>query len=223
MNFNTTIYRECDTGGAHAGGSFNIPGLISKEIESTAKQGQAVKAMQANFGTDKIPPLASMSLSNNYLDQGQFVVGDNWEWQQPVNPLIDHGKYKQFPFEQKPYNPTPFGEDPYKKYGPSPGRQIPYDEALKKEMQDYLLGLKKPKSAFEELIDGLFTTAEKEQVLIDMGYILEQKDNKLVISRKLADGTVKTITNSLDDLFLKEITVKFKNLLMAKASLKLKI
>jgi len=225
MNYNVKLYREADIGGAHSGGTFNIPGLISKDIESTAKQGQAVRAAQANFGTEKVPPLASMNLSNNYLDQGQFVVGDQWnnplndsgwQWQQPVNPLVDPGKYKQYPWEQ----------DPYKKYGSSPSKS--QDVFDKDELLKQLARLQNPKkSAFEELIDELFTNADKEQVLIDMGYEFQLKDEghskKVVITRKLSDGTYKTITNTLDDLFLKEITVKFKNLLMAKASLKLKI
>ena len=92
------------------------------------------------------------------------------------------------------------------------------------DWNDYISQITSPnkRSVIEELMDELFTTAEKEQFLIDAGYTLEHKSN-LVISRKLADGTVKTITNTLEDLFLKEITIKFKNLLLAKSVLKLKL
>lgn len=91
--------------------------------------------------------------------------------------------------------------------------------------------LKPKKSSFEEILDGLFSLAEREQFLMDIGYVLETKtpdgllykDSDIKITRKLADGTIKTITNSLNDLFLKEISVKFKNLLLAKSTLKLKL
>lgn len=213
--FKTTIlYRDAMS---HESSSINIPGLIARNIESSAKQAQQVKAVQANFGTEKVPPLSSMQIAmnnnNSYVDPNQFVVGDQWQWQQPINnPLIDQSKYKQ---------QYPWDQDQFKKYGPAPRGNSVFDE---QELLRQLGMLKKQKSAFEELIDQLFTTPEKEQLLIDMGYILEQDEKgQTKIMRKLSDGTMKTITNSLDDLFLKEITVKFKNLLLAKATLKIKI
>jgi hypothetical protein len=208
--------------------AIDIPGLIAKENESKGTQRSIYKENSGEW-EKKTPPLAEMklnpgSVSYSGIDplNGQFVVGDF------PNQLADGWKY-DFPYKQQPYiapqdpwqNPGPFGPDPYKKYGPPPKRnQDVFDQ---EELMRQLAGLKVKKSAFEELIDQLFTTSEKEQVLIDMGYEFAQIDNKTVITRKLADGTIKTITNSLDDLFLKEITVKFKNLLMAKASLKLKL
>jgi hypothetical protein len=178
--------------------------------------------MQANFGTNKVPPLAQMSIASNV-----GLVGDpnSWQWEVPIqqdpyywdqyakqkqpyaNPLVPDQGYKQYPWDQNPL-----------------GQKKPYQDAFDQEaLLKQLAGLQKAKkSAFEEIIDVLFTTTEKEQMLIDMGYELEHKEG-LIIRRKLADGTYKTITNSLDDLFLKEVTIKFKNLLLAKASLKLRI
>lgn len=235
MNVEVKLYREADMMGDSYGGKVHIPGLISKDIESTAKQAQQVKALQANFKTDNVPPLAQMDIASNL----RLVNTNNniWEWEAPIkdssywdyyskqpgiapmNPYIeDKGKY--YPWDQGQKNSGPFG--------PPSTPMKPYHDAFDTDaIAKQLAELQRPKkSAFEELIDQLFTLPEKEQVLIDMGYRLEKADVPGVeykITRVLADGTVKTITNSIHDLFLKEITVKFKNLLMAKASLKLKI
>jgi hypothetical protein len=112
-----------------------------------------------------------------------------------------------------------------KVYGPSPSRQVnPFKDA-EYFQQEILKKLKPQKTAFEEMIDLVFSAAEKEQFLIDIGYTLERdkQDDNPIIRRKMSDGSMKLITNTLNDLFLKEITVKFKNLLLAKATLKLRL
>lgn len=78
------------------------------------------------------------------------------------------------------------------------------------------------RSAFEEVIDILFSTAEKEQYLIDIGYeFFVNSSNGRDEIRK--GNTAWDRSLDLNMLFLKEISIKFKNLLLAKPSLKIKI
>lgn len=139
-------------------------------------------------------------------------------------------KYKQYknPLDLTPNKVPPYGGGvaPYNPLGN--GSSI-VDENLLREMQEFMKQGKpfmNKRSAFELMVEEMFTTAEKEQVLIDMGYeftttVISNDPPK--ITRRLADGTTKVITNSLEDLFLKEIVVKFKNILLRKEVLKLKI
>jgi hypothetical protein len=225
INFRNPLQREADIGGAHSGG-LNIPGLISKDNHTINSDRMKLKQYQSSYPEKNRSAVLSQvehqlklqqqgSTSVNPYDWadyskkvGDYMFPNDWQWEQP--------------FKQQPI-------DPYKPLGPAqPSKNTYFDhDALMAQLEAVKALRKKPKSSFEELIDGLFTTAEKEQVLIDMGYELESDNltsgGGLKITRRLADGTVKTITNTLDDLFLKEITVKFKNLLLAKASLKIKI
>lgn len=133
-------------------------------------------------------------------------------------PPMDYGDwYKQ----QQPSKPLISPR--IKPYGPSPSRR---DTEYEKDAMKYIQDMIKPKtSPFEEIINAIFSQTEKEQFLIDAGYILEwdNQDGSYDIKRKLNDGSIKTITTPLNELFLKEITVKFKNLLLAKQVLKLKL
>lgn len=88
---------------------------------------------------------------------------------------------------------------------------------------------KSTKTPFEEILEQLFSLSEKEQFLIDLGYILEwdNQDGSYDIY-KMESGTKVMVSGSkgksvFEDLFLKEISIKFKNLLLAKPKLTVKI
>lgn len=123
-----------------------------------------------------------------------------WEYIPPQNP-----------------NPGPFGG----LVKSSPNRKDVYQtQDMVRYLEEYL---KKPKkSEFEVLLEAMFDTSEKEQFLIDVGYELIHNPIETTVTRKLSDGTVKTIKGSVDEVFLKEITVKFKGLLLAKGTLRIK-
>ena len=104
-------------------------------------------------------------------------------------------------------------------------KQRPMKDPSPFDMSQFEQLLKKPqKSAFEEIIDNLFDTSEKEQFLISVGY---RFDKEYIWRDNPQDqGEVQrwdNNTGSLASLFLKEISIKFKNLLLMKATLKLKI
>lgn len=189
-----------------------IPNSMYIEQELTLDQ---VKEMYPQMDVSKVARHGNQSmvdfnsLLNNY-GAGTSIQPD---W---TIPLPYTQPYQQ-PMELDDYKKL-FPTQP-KKYGPSPSRTGKDNFFDQKALMDYL----KPKrSAFEEILDVLFTTAEKEQFLIDVGYELIHNAIETTVTRKLSDGTVKTIKGSVDEVFLKEITVKFKGLLLAKGTLRIK-
>lgn len=213
----------------------SIPGLIEEKNSKMTKA--EVQAMRDQFTAQQ----EKMSLLNQQTKNVSYNGIENSINQSTALKLQEYaqqlGLTNQADWIYQPYvgdqlipqrQNFPPWEEP-KKYGPSPSRHGG-DYFDQQAILDQIAKLKHPKkSAFEELIDQLFTTAEKEQFLIDAGYMIDvpgpdyRGTDKVIISRKLSDGTVKFITTPLDELFLKEITVKFKNLLLAKATLKLKL
>jgi len=220
--------------------TLNIPGLIAgkktlaekhltdaelqkerlrfAEMQTYKSKQDKLKAMTSVVNNNGIPDSITSTYhmtTQEIVDKFGVQTGDYvFPYQQPYQQPLELDNYKKF--FPNPYPSTP------KTYGPSPSRTGINNQDWEKELMSYL---KPKKSAFEEILDVLFTTAEKEQFLIDIGYMLNwnNTDGSHDITRKLASGEIKTITNSLNDLFLKEITVKFKNLLLAKATLKLKL
>lgn len=81
------------------------------------------------------------------------------------------------------------------------------------------------KTPFEIILDTLFSPIEKVQLLTDTGYKFNLNETNEVVSIIKTSGEITQTWpySSLDILFLKEITIKFKNLLLAKPSLKIKI
>lgn len=202
-----------------------IPGLIEdKNPKMTQDETQAMREkfakqqkIQAQIQSEIPDSMTSTYHMTPAQIEEQFGIKVNNQY------TVPGGTGGEFKYNQ-PYiinQPSPY-QNPYdiekfqKKITPQS------TEEFKFSLLEYM---KRKKSAFEEILDMLFTTAEKEQFLIDIGYFFENDplNNAAIIKRKLSTGEVKTVTNSLDDLFLKEITVKFKNLLLAKATLKLKL
>lgn len=112
---------------------------------------------------------------------------------------------------------------------PLPHKSIPVSDFDYDQLFKQMVKPAPRKTALEELMEDLFDMSEKEQFLIECGYEIHDGEidprgylPKVVIKRKLADGTYKTITNSIDELFIIEAKIKLKNLLLAKATLKFK-
>lgn len=124
-----------------------------------------------------------------------------WEYIPPQNP-----------------NPGPFGG--LVKSSPTRG-----DIYKTQDMADYLQAMLKPKkSEFEILLDAMFDTSEKEQFLITLGFEFTQENGEDWISRTVAGLLEKGKKAEIfDKIFLREMTIKFKNLLISKNSLKMKL
>lgn len=104
-----------------------------------------------------------------------------------------------------------------KVYGPPPQRKendSQFDSLVNKYFK---------KSSFEEIIESIFCFNEKWEFLKSLGYrpANEEINNSDVTGQTLVirDGGHGTIDNT----FLREISIKFKNLLLAKSTLKLKL
>ena len=138
-------------------------------------------------------------------------------------PYIGDPLYPGLLPQQQPWewtNPGPFPQ-PEKKYGPSPSRS----GSSTQDMAEYLQQMLKPqKSEFEVLLDAMFDTAEKEQFLVTLGFEFLHEDGEDWMKREVAGLTEKCKkSDCFDKIFLREMTIKFKNLLISKNSLKLKI
>lgn len=193
----------------------NIPGKISSRLTSdTLAELEKYEAQVAK--------LSQKYLNSTLVEQGylgwdglqQMGTGNNWDWTTPNVPPFS--PYIQ-PSTSKPTSPFP---NPFKKQTPiNTQKPNTYQDELKRYMKVV------KDDTFERLMDEIFTLPEKEQFLIDTGYELEwdNQDGSHNIYKTLADGTRKRITNSLNDLFMKEILIKFKITLLTKSTLKMKI
>jgi hypothetical protein len=105
-------------------------------------------------------------------------------------------------------------------YGPPPQPktripQRPYTP-LQDELNEYIKTKTLPKKTdFELVIDSLFSTHEKMEYLLSIGYVQDS-----VGKFYRADSTASS--GELNRLFLHEITIKFKNLLLTKGTIKIK-
>ncbi len=131
-------------------------------------------------------------------------------------PNWDQDYYKQYPFTNPNTINTP-GIDPWTK---TPA-QMPYVSPQQdpSEYINNMLKNKPAKSSFEEMIDLIFSYDEKKEYLIGIGYDYKES----LVCRGEDRGTIDNPYLNLHVIFLKEITIKFKNLLLAKASLKIKL
>lgn len=82
------------------------------------------------------------------------------------------------------------------------------------------------KDEFAEVLDGLFTHQEKAEYLTSVGY--EVMTGGTLAAKPTANGEHPAgdglfLYQSIDTLFIKEISIKFKNMLLAKPVLKIKL
>ena len=136
------------------------------------------------------------------------------------------------------YYPSMFpertSEDPFQ-FRPNWGKQTmpamsdPYNDIKQREASRHFEELiakhfkKSEKSAFEQMIDLLFQPEEKIDFLVSLGWVKnDDHPVKPTVSKKDEHGKV-ILTGEVDQTFLYEITIKFKNLLLAKPKLTVKI
>ena len=159
-------------------------------------------------------------LNTNRLKEIQNSLQDS-------NSLEDY--IKRYTRQAEPAKIAPYMIPQKSPFPPNPAKQDPYgsNKSSSEEILRELL-LRKSKSPFEEILDSLFDNSEKEQFLIDSGYefYINSKGEDM-ISKKVPGEENKYLywsrDKELDSLFIKEISIKFKNLLIRKEKLKLKL
>lgn len=184
--------------------SFNIPGLAKDQDMLTWIPQQENRLLDA---TNNIERLAS-ELTNK-VDK---TSANN------VSNYTGNANYVSYPLT------SPIGIDPHKILLQLP-LQNPFDVQKIEAQQEFLKRFNesvKKTPTFEDIILQVFSHEERIDFLRSMGYDIETNYH-VTISRKLADGSIVNITTPLDQLFLMEVTIKFKNLLLSKATLKLKL
>ena len=203
--------------------SMQIPGLIAKKDTKNSNLSEAeIQAKRDSFEAyikSWKPDTQKVGYMSSNLNSG-LNTGDVY------SPYIDPlQQYPQQPYQQ-PFdwewkNPGPFGQ-PDRGLKPSPNRSGNYNT---QDMADYLQAMLKPKkSEFEVLLDAMFDTSEKEQFLITLGFEFKHENGEDWIERTVAGLLEKGKKAEIfDKIFLREMTIKFKNLLISKNSLKLKI
>lgn len=203
-----TLYREADiNGGVVSGGFVNtIPGRIKYSNPAMEPKMQMSNNTNSSRNNGYVPVDKQY---NNLLTEEQLKL-----MQQHYNPLGGYGN--AIPGWNQVGSPN-VGDI----YGPANKPMIKDPGFDTETMKDLLYKHFSPKkNGFEELIDSLFDTAEKEQLLIDMGYEFYTSDKGVDNIRK--GGSVWNRKMDLDTVFMKEITIKFKNLLITKQVKKLK-
>jgi hypothetical protein len=215
--------------------NINIPGLITgkktelekhltdaelqrerlryAEMQTYQSKQDKLKAITNVVNNNGIPMSSNLNYVEPGLGTGQPYWGIDFPQQQPYQQPLELDDYKKFfPPYQEP-----------KKYGPSPSRTGTSTDL--QDWQDQIAKALKPKkSAFEELLDSMFNQSEKQEFLTTLGY----EFNSEFFIRKSLDETKEPFKwdnnpNNINLVFLKEITVKFKNLLLTKATLKIRL
>lgn len=178
-------------------------------LESGRLKNEKIAAMQSEYDVTKTATGSWGYVNQNAL--GINNVGFHKDYLLPMNPF----DYKS-------------GLKPSNNYGE-------INKGLSKSNEDFrrFLELTRPsRSTLEDIMDEIFSLVEKEQFLIDLGYRLEKAkegnpvsdpERNLYISRLTFDDQIQFIPIPLETLFLKEVTIKFKNLLIKREVLKLKI
>lgn len=228
--FNVKYYKSMSTNELVA-----IPGRLSGNL--TEEQLISLKQHNENSRAK----LSSMNKSNNLTSSnltsygsisnpyGQQNVVDmnNYNWIGGVDPYLnelDSDPINQMYNFPNPYvqphtkRPNPF-ED-YKKYG-GPGSNINNTRDYEKTLADFL---KTPiKSPLQQMLEELFDEQERKEFLIHLGYILTYVDDKLKVTKKASNGDVTFYSETVDQIFFKEMSIKLKVTLLSKNTLKLKI
>jgi hypothetical protein len=144
---------------------------------------------------------------SNYLDSfaSQPLIPDPF-WLQEQSQNIDLG---------------PYGPNLYKKT--TPKHRVPQkfpQKSIPDPYKDMMELLQKknstPSYSFEMMINTLFSLEEKKEFLLSMGYTMDSYGKFYKEDSKAPNG-------ELESLFMFEIIIKFKNLLLSKGTLKLKL
>jgi len=157
------------------------------------------------------------SLTSTGTDIKYLVNQQNQQpYGMPYQPDIDLG-YINNPM--KTMNPGPFPKpDPYFKQDPFNKKytRIAEDDQsqAQKSLIDYMKGKEDAKNEFEKLVSEIFTEDEKIEYLLSIGYTTVSR-----VYFKDRNG----MDWNIEPAFLREMMIKFKNLLLAKSVLKIKL
>lgn len=202
----------------------NIPGLIANKKDDSKLTSAELQAKRDSFEAyikswkSEEDTLKSQALSNvsNLNQVGTAKMDLLNQYMTGIDPYKD--AYINTPMQ--PFQPM-WEHQPYDQgLKASPNRKLETQD-MARYLQEYL---KPKKSEFEVLLDAMFDTSEKEQFLITLGFEFYHENGEDWIKREVAGFTEKARkSDSFDKIFLREMTIKFKNLLISKNSLKLKI
>lgn len=208
-----------------------IPGLLAKKNKDSKLTQAQLEAKQDSFEAfiKNWQPNPHSTLNYDQQKQQGLEQLKSVSYTGGLDPYNGSGVIPltigDFPMQQKPYTEpyNPF-DQPWKNPGPFGGPLNRRDTDYK-EYADYLQEMLKPKkSEFEVLLDAMFDTSEKEQFLITLGFEFTHENGEDWISRTVAGLLEKGKKADLfDEIFLREMTIKFKNLLISKNSLKMKL
>ena len=102
-----------------------------------------------------------------------------------------------------------------------PTTRVPRTGDWEGELQNKLMW-GNPTSYFQNFLEELFTTEEQWEYLESIGYSKVPSSSYVTKAKDKSDPTLQR-THTLGDAFLIEMKIKFKNLLLSKSTLKLKI
>ncbi len=199
----------------------NIPGLIAKS-STTQEDNVDFNGFLSHWKSDdKMNTETQKLLENTFSEQKKKQYEEEWNKVLGVNSSINHYKDDNLYYqEQLNQGLIPdYAKKTRRGFPPSVTRTSTID--MEELMQKYL---NPPKSDFEHIIDALFTVEEKLDYLKGLGYSIfgnppsPNLNNFLQLEK---DGN--SCPGNLGIIFLREISIKFKNLLLAKPILKVKL
>lgn len=195
-----------------------IPGLIANKKDDDKLTSAELQAKRDSFEAyikDWKPESGVQDLTTNSIKSNVAHLMN--QYNTGVDPYKDaYINTPNVPYHQPmweyipPQNPGPFGKQ---------------GQLQTQDMARYLQEALAPKkSDFELLLNSMFDTSEKEQFLITLGFEFTHENGEDWISRTVAGLLEKGKKAVLfDKIFLREMTIKFKNLLISKNSLKMKL
>ncbi len=144
----------------------------------------------------------------------------------PPDPRI--GGYINNPYKNPgPFgNPAPYPNDPFEphknlddllKFRQQTTRERELqkgEQQAQQSLMDYIKGKQDLRTEFEKIIDSIFTNDEKVEYLLSIGYT---SDTRVYFKDKAG------VDWSLQPAFIKEMLIKFKNVLLAKSLIKIKL
>ncbi len=194
-----------------------IPGVIANKKDDDKLTSAELQAKRDSFEAYIKDWKSEQDLTVNSIKSNVAnLVNQYHTGVDPYGQLDFNGQWQQQPFipnwEYRPYDQNLIKQ--------SPNRSLETQD-MARYLQEYL---KPKKSEFETLLDAMFDTSEKEQFLITLGFEFTHENGEDWISRTVAGLLEKGKKADLfDKIFLREMTIKFKNLLISKNSLKMKL
>lgn len=170
--------------------------------------------------TINTPPLERLANLGGPININLDTLNDGgWKWEYPLPKPYNQGSQ---PYTQ-PYNPYPLQPPPitdinklHEEVKELVGKV--YDLEQFRHMQE---AHNYRTTQFEKVMGEMFSYEEKHNYLLTIGYSLNESGYYIKVDE--VNRQVQQEWRSLDELFNKEMMIKFKNLLLAKQPLKLNL